>query len=170
MEHHECDHAGCTSSNSNASVCQTLSEMDWERGLWYAAFYGDIDRVKYLIEKAKNIKETVNAVDNSGYTPLHYAARTGHIDICKILLQNNANINSQTRSGMATPLHKAAAAGKTDMVKFLIQSGASVEMQDVDGQTALHKAIENNKTDLVDFLHTTYPQLINIKDKKSAVK
>ncbi|XP_026756929.2 ankyrin repeat domain-containing protein 39 [Galleria mellonella] len=166
MEHHDCNHSHCTVTSTNMSVCQTLSEMDWERGLWYAAFYGDKDRVKYLIDKAKNIKEAVNAPDNSGYTPLHYAARTGNIDICKILLQNGAIINSQTKSGMATPLHKAAAAGKTDMVKFLIQSGACVEMQDIDGQTVLHKAVEKNNIDLVNYLLTTYPSLAHIKNKK----
>lgn len=35
MDHpHECDHSSCT--HANASVSQTLSEMDWERGLWHA--------------------------------------------------------------------------------------------------------------------------------------
>ncbi|KAM3964878.1 ankyrin repeat domain-containing protein 39 [Aphomia sociella] len=166
MEHHDCDHSNCTAIISNASVCQTLSEMDWERGLWHAAYYGDKDRVNFLIDKARNVKDTVNAADNSGYTPLHYAARTGNIDICKILLQNGANINTQTKSGVATPLHKAASAGKIDMVKFLIQSGATIEMQDVDGQTVLHKAVENNNIDLVNFLLKTYPNLKLIKDNK----
>lgn len=53
----------------------------------------------------------MNTPDNSGYTPLHYAARKGHVDICKILLQNGALIDAKTNSGQATPLHKAAAAG-----------------------------------------------------------
>lgn len=33
---HVCDHTKCTGAHSNQSLCQTLSEMDWERGLWYA--------------------------------------------------------------------------------------------------------------------------------------
>lgn len=38
MDHSkDCDHSHCT--NSNASVCQTISEMDWERGLWYAGIF-----------------------------------------------------------------------------------------------------------------------------------
>lgn len=77
----------------------------------FSAFNGDKDRVKTLIDKANNAREAVNAPDNSGYTSLHYAARNGHIDVCKILLQNGACINASTRSGNATPLHKAAAAG-----------------------------------------------------------
>ncbi|KAL0849199.1 hypothetical protein ABMA28_013537 [Loxostege sticticalis] len=167
MDHkHVCDHTNCTAANSNQSVCQTLSEMDWERGLWYAAFNGDKERVNTLIAKAKNITETVNAPDNSGYTALHYAARNGHIDICAILLKNGACINAQTRTGNATPLHKAAAAGKAIAVKFLIDSGATVDMQDVDGKTALHKAVENNKFELVKILLDACPQLHHIQDLK----
>lgn len=76
-----------------------------------SAFYGDEERVRSLIAKADNCKGIVNTPDNSGYTPLHYAARKGHVDICKILLQNGALIDAKTNSGQATPLHKAAAAG-----------------------------------------------------------
>ncbi|KAI8427852.1 hypothetical protein MSG28_002232 [Choristoneura fumiferana] len=75
------------------------------------AFNGEKDKIITLIDKAKNAKEFVNMPDNSGYTALHYAARNGHIDICKTLIQVGANVNAQT-SGLATPLHKAAAAAK----------------------------------------------------------
>lgn len=64
-----------------------------------------------LINKARNAREIVNTVDNAGYSPLHYAARNGHVDICDMLLKNGAHIDAETRSGKATPLHKAAAAG-----------------------------------------------------------
>lgn len=60
-----------------------------------------------------NGKEVVNTPDNAGYTPLHYAARKGYVDICKILLQNGALVDAQTKSGHATPIHKAAAAGNS---------------------------------------------------------
>lgn len=165
MDHgNNCDHSNC--SHANASVTQTLSEMHWERGLWYAAFYGDEERVRSLIAKADNSKGIVNTPDNSGYTPLHYAARKGHVDICKILLQNGALIDAKTNSGQATPLHKAAAAGKIESIKFLIHSGACVDEQDADGQTILHKAVENKHFDLVNFLMETYPKLNTVRDIK----
>ncbi|XP_013191949.2 ankyrin repeat domain-containing protein 39 [Amyelois transitella] len=166
MDHNDCDHAQCTTQNANLSVCQTVSEMDWERGLWHAAYYGDKERVKYLIEKSRDPKEAVNAADNAGYTPLHYAARKGHVDICRILLSNGAVIDAQTKSGNATALHKASASGKLDVVKFLIQAGACVNIQDIDGQTILHKAMANNNRELANFLLTTYPNLRAMKDKK----
>lgn len=81
--------------------------------MYISAFYGDEERLNELLKKARNVKELVNTPDNAGYTPLHYAARKGYINICKTLLQNGAQIDAKTKSGLATPLHKAAAAGKT---------------------------------------------------------
>lgn len=62
---------------------------------------------------------TVNSPDNAGYTPLHYAARKGYVEICKILIQNGALIDAQTKSGLATPLHKAAVAGNNHHLNFV---------------------------------------------------
>lgn len=133
---HKCNlinHSTCCVSSANKSVQQTLSEMDWERSIWNAgifftvnfffilskatfnkriiAFTGDQKRVQSLLDKSNNPKELVNSLDNSGYTALHYAARNGHLNICKLLLDHGAYINAQTRSGKATPLHKAACSG-----------------------------------------------------------
>lgn len=53
-----------------------------------------------------------NLEDKNGYTALHYAARAGHIGVCKILLNAGASVNAATRAGKATPLHRAALAGR----------------------------------------------------------
>ncbi|XP_047987305.1 ankyrin repeat domain-containing protein 39 [Leguminivora glycinivorella] len=166
MDHVNCDHTHCTTANK--SVCQTLSEMEWERGIWNAAFNGDKEKVNMLIQKAKNAREFVNMPDNSGYTALHYAARNGHVDICRTLLETGACVDAQT-SGMATPLHKAAVAGKAATLKFLIQHGANILMQDTDGQTALHKAVANKRTELINILLETCPELANVQDKRGRV-
>lgn len=55
---HNCDHT-CTHS-ANKSVCQTLSEMDWERGIWNAGndsyvhmilFFKDLLYLFFLLNK-----------------------------------------------------------------------------------------------------------------------
>lgn len=97
-----CDH------NHSGGVSQTLDEMEFERGIWYAAQYGDIDRVRALLAAGT----PVDKLDSAGYTALHYAARNGHEEIVSELLRAGANINCATRAGHATPLHRAASAGK----------------------------------------------------------
>lgn len=76
-----------------------------------SALTGDLDGVNKIIQRSKIPSCTVRALDNYGYTALHYAARNGHVEICQVLLDNGAHVDVQTKSGEATPLHKAASAG-----------------------------------------------------------
>lgn len=40
MDHKSgCNHYNCNITSPNESVRQTLSEMDWERGIWNAGIY-----------------------------------------------------------------------------------------------------------------------------------
>ena len=54
---------------------------------------------------------------NNGQTPLHRAARSGHLDICKILLENIMDKNPITNNGW-TPLHYAAKSGHFEVCKI----------------------------------------------------
>ncbi|CAB3249987.1 unnamed protein product [Arctia plantaginis] len=155
-----------TIHNAQIQMHQFARQYPKWTGKGACAFYGDHQRVGDLIIKARNAKELVNTPDNAGYTPLHYAARKGYTDICKLLLQNGAQIDAQTKSGQASPLHKAAVAGKIETIQFLIQSGAQINKQDADGQTILHKAAINKHLDLFNYLLETYNELAIVKDNK----
>lgn len=94
-QHHcSCPHTGAT---------QTLDELDFERGIWYAAQHGDLARVKKLADD-------FDKRDNAGYTALHYAARNGKLEVCQFLVQQGADVNATTRGG-ATALSRAALTG-----------------------------------------------------------
>ncbi|KAJ8679490.1 hypothetical protein QAD02_015277 [Eretmocerus hayati] len=134
-----CDHkdGSCCSSASGSSVRQTLSELDFERGIWYAAQSNDLERVNHLLLKGT----PVDVEDDAGYTALHYAARNGHDKICKKLLDHGANVNAITRSGKATALHRAVSQKHLRTVELLLKANADVNQQDADGYTALHRSI-----------------------------
>ncbi|XP_076754499.1 uncharacterized protein LOC143425517 isoform X1 [Xylocopa sonorina] len=139
MEHNQNHdhHDACCDISNNVGMRQSLTEMEFERGIWYAAQSNDLDRVKVLLKKGVS----VNVEDLAGYTALHYAARNGHHEICKILLKNDAAVNAQTRCGRATALHRAAMQGHVNIVELLLKFGANPNLKDADGYTALHKAI-----------------------------
>lgn len=82
------------------------------------------------------------AAGTTGYTPLIYAAREGHADVCELLLSLGADPNAATRSGGATALQRAAYTGHLAVVRLLLAAGAAPAQQDADGQTALHKAVQ----------------------------
>lgn len=68
-------------------------------------------------------------------TPLHLAARNGHKDVIKLLLQAGIDINRATKAG--TSLHEAALYGKTEVVRLLLDAGINVHMRNTYNQTAL---------------------------------
>ncbi|XP_048369247.1 ankyrin repeat domain-containing protein 39 [Sphaerodactylus townsendi] len=154
---------GCCSSHCSAvpSVHQSVEEMDFERGIWYAALNGDLAGVKKHVLKNGNVNDT----DPLGYTALHYASRNGHYDVCQFLLENKAIPSPQTKGG-ATPLHRASYCGHTDIAKLLLAHGADPAVTDDDGMTCLHKAAENGHSDLSALLLEHNSNLRNMRDKK----
>ncbi|XP_030375768.1 ankyrin repeat and KH domain-containing protein mask isoform X4 [Scaptodrosophila lebanonensis] len=72
-------------------------------------------------------------------TPLMEAASAGHLDIVKLLLNHNADVNAHCATGN-TPLMFACAGGHVDVVKVLLKHGANVEEQNENGHTPLMEA------------------------------
>ncbi|CAK1595983.1 unnamed protein product [Parnassius mnemosyne] len=81
----------------------------------------------------------INFSDTNGFTALHYAARFGLEELCKILIHNKADVNCTNRKGQ-TPLHLAAIYNKTKVISLLLDNGANINAIDVAGNTPLHNA------------------------------
>jgi ankyrin repeat protein len=71
-------------------------------------------------------------------TPLHWAARHGHVDVAEGLLANGASIEV-SNTLQRTPLHLAVT--HPQMIRVLIQNGADVNAADALGNTPLHLAV-----------------------------
>ncbi|XP_029999559.1 ankyrin repeat domain-containing protein 39 isoform X2 [Sphaeramia orbicularis] len=118
------EHCSCCSHPVSSSVCQTLSEMDFERGIWSAAMDGDLERVTSLVQKGThpNLKDSAGytALTPGGATPLHRSAYCGHLDVVELLLQHRADPMICDDDG-ASPLHKAAERGHRNVCQLLLQ-------------------------------------------------
>ena len=112
------DGGGCCQNPAvSASTTQSLSELDFERGIWGAALENDCGRARDLIRKNP---DCVRDIDSSGYTGLHYASRAGHTEMMRILLDAGADPDARTGAGKVTPLHRAAYMGHLEAVQLLI--------------------------------------------------
>ncbi|EPS26286.1 hypothetical protein PDE_01222 [Penicillium oxalicum 114-2] len=105
--------------------------------------------------------------DNTGLTPLHFAAQNGHTSLVQQLLAstppNRDLVRQATRMG-ETALHLAVQARQTTMVQVLLDHAPHVvNDQDLQGRTALHLACESNQQGLVDILVHAGAQL-DIRD------
>ena len=69
-----------------------------------------------LLKESSNINETVNVRDLAGWTPLHEACNQGNLDIVKILIEHNADMNALGYQNN-TPLHEAALNTKFECCK-----------------------------------------------------
>ncbi|PSN41745.1 Serine/threonine-protein phosphatase 6 regulatory ankyrin repeat subunit B [Blattella germanica] len=122
------------------------------RALRAAAEAGNTSEVQILLRA-----DTYHsASDKEGYTPLHWAAARGHLDVTRLLIESGARLeNRGGRKFLFTPLHMASGArvkaldryrdtalhwaawfGHLPVVKLLVEKGAIVGAKNTDGHTA----------------------------------
>jgi CDK inhibitor PHO81 len=84
--------------------------------------------------------------------PLHLAARQGHAELCRVLAQNKADLDTPDKYNTWTPLFWAANDGHGDCVRILIHAGCKVNAKDENGKTALYYAAWEGHMDCVQLL------------------
>jgi len=85
---------------------------------------------------------SINNLDPSGRSSLHYAASKGQADITKFLLSNDADINLKDSKG-ANPFHQAAFSGHVQTLEILLQANADPNVVSKFGRSALHYSCMN---------------------------
>lgn len=98
-----------------------------------AVITGDSAKVQMLLREDPKL---ATASDESGRTPLHFAAQTGNIGVISMLLAAGADVKAKCMYGR-TPLHVATCARQVDAMKALIAAGAEVDAKDNMGKTSL---------------------------------
>lgn len=99
--------------------------------MFYAASENQVGLVRKYATKGKflDYSERVSHVDNlAGQTPLYYAARRGHLECCKVLIEKGADV-SHTDSNGKTAVEFARKAKYTEVADFL--GGELRRMRDV---------------------------------------
>ena len=96
-----------------------------------------------------------------GMTALLYAAREGHIETAKALLEGGADIN-QVSADKFSPLLTAIANGHLDLAKYLVEKGADPNLAATSGLTALYGVIDVQWAP-----HAWFPQPTTEQEKTS---
>ncbi|KAF5655423.1 ankyrin protein [Fusarium sp. NRRL 25303] len=139
-----------------------------------AALYGHTDMVKYLLEQGLDIEAegqfgtplrsaclmnrrstveellkrgaNINTEERKG-NALYVAAAKGHVDIVRILLDEDADLHQKTGS-CGTALHAAAYHGHRKVVEMLLDAGANVHGQG-SSPDAFHAAAEGGHQNII---------------------
>jgi len=104
----------------------------------------DASKIKYLIERGAD----VNAKEEYGNTPLHWASIENHIELAKLLIERGADVNAKRNDG-ETPLHWASIENYIELAELLLDRGADLEAKDNWGQTPLDNARSDEMKDLL---------------------
>lgn len=98
---------------------------------------GDIEDARNFLDRGASANEK----DFCGFTCLHEAALKGHLDIVKLLIERDAQVNAKSDEAghSETALFDAAENKHVDVVRFLLEAGADPSVTNLQGLTALTK-------------------------------
>lgn len=99
--------------------------------IFAAAALGD----RTQLEELSNVTPHLAVGRNShGTTPLHWAARNGHVNTAKCLLERGADIDAKDHIGCPPLFYAAYWGGHKTMTQFLCDGGADVDFHNIWGK------------------------------------
>jgi len=117
-----------------------------ESPLMLAALKGETALCQLMIQKGAEVNKT-------GWTPLHYAASNGHLEVINLLLDKYAYIDAASPNG-TTPLMMAALYGTPAAVKLLLEAGADPMLKNDQGLNAVDYANRGERKDSANIIST----------------
>jgi ankyrin repeat protein len=82
--------------------------------------------------------ESATARDNTGFNPLHYACKFGHVDVVKFLLDSNEESLKEVDLSGELPIHLACSEGKCGVANCILErSDHGVSSRNKDGKLPL---------------------------------
>ena len=124
---------------------------DGDSKLYIASLNNDIEEVKRILQIAKLsgiLANVINQRNSLNITPLFPSSYFGHVNIVKLLLLNNADVNAADVDG-DTPLFAASRENQLEVVKLLLKANADVNKFRKDGATPLYISSQNGHFSVV---------------------
>ncbi|KAK6633111.1 hypothetical protein RUM43_012855 [Polyplax serrata] len=106
--------------------------------LWCAAVSGKLPVTMCLVKYGAD----VNAVSDTGSTPVRSACFMTHLDIVSYLVENGADIQRGNYNGGTCLINSVQS---VQLCLYLLQHGAAVNEKDIQNKTALHYAIQEHR-------------------------
>jgi len=132
------------------TVCEYLTQIAHDQGeneLFIFAGQGCLARCRLLLAYGMNNKEAVNAINRDGTPLLNHTAKRGHTNLCRLLLEYGAQINTVSRRG-ETAIMQAVRDHQIETCKLLLKSGANLHLKNEDQTSAYSVAMNSRNKDL----------------------
>ncbi|KAE8592936.1 hypothetical protein XENTR_v10018918 [Xenopus tropicalis] len=139
------------SKNTLVSILEKLlsqkTDCESPTSLVIEAAQGNTAKVREMLQKYPDKVD----IKNQGRTALQVASHLGYMEVVKVLLQANANIDLRDDEG-DTALHYAAYGNQAGVVRVLLSKGANAELLNNAKCTALYIAVNKGFTEVVQVL------------------
>ncbi len=93
-----------------------------------AAFHGNAELVRFLVKQGLEI----SLADQTGFTPLHEAARGKSVETINALIELGASMTARTGNSKKTPLGIAEANGSAGVVRALQAADPALRQQEIE--------------------------------------
>lgn len=140
----------CSKTNtSNIPIPKDKEENVSYSPLHYTCSCGDFNLAEQLLSQGYN----ANIVDINGNGALHWAAKSGNVDLVDLLVEKHgAKMNSQNNAGWS-PLHFSLKFGNDAISLYFLSKGCDPNIQDLQGVSPLHIACAVGNLQILDVLY-----------------
>ena len=143
-----------TENNADINI-KSIGEKSGITPLYYAIAYNDTEINLYIIDSLLKQKANPNIPNKEGYYPIHAAIHLGNLEVVKILIENNVDVNVKSIKDGVTPLYYAMGYGKQKIsipiIDYLLKQKADPTIT-FSGYYPIHAAILNGHCDAVEVL------------------
>ncbi|XP_063927802.1 uncharacterized protein LOC135140972 [Zophobas morio] len=116
--------------------------------LYVAVENGHEEVVKYLVDEAH---ANVNKKAWDGLGPLELAIKQGNVNMVRLFLEKNVDVDSTDGYGMK-PLHLAAKQSNLEILVMVLERSKSVDVRTSNSRTSLHFTVENGNLAFCEYL------------------
>ena len=130
--------------------------------LHFSAQSGNYELVTYFADMGT----AIHLGTNVGRNCLHIAARNGHLNLCKKLINKHKFDLGMTDNDGWTALHFSAQSGNYELVIYLANKGTDIYLKTNDGTNCLHIAALEGNLNLCNLLINKYRFDVNVVQKR----
>ena len=127
-------------------------DLDGRSALHWASAGGHTHILAHMLTvDPEGVALGVRSADDAGWTPLHSAVSSGHVDAISFLLENGADATATTKQGRTVLHYLKGSKSVAELVVPKLGSG-DLDMQDELGHTAMHRAAARGEVEVVKIL------------------